>query len=199
MSKILGGVQIAGYICPTDSADTYAVTDETYNRGSYRSVQDATARISIPQDRRSVGMIVYQTTDDTYWQLKNDIADTNWELWKIGSGGSNAPQTEKITFTLPAANGQFLTQNGLPWGTGAFVFNEACTGVGFFFSSTTKINRDILLLKNNIIIETLSIGDVFSYTAQLNDAFNVGDTFKIFVSNSNLKLTNVQSQLKVVL
>jgi len=47
MAQIPGSVRVAGFIAPTDSNDTYPVTDSIYGKGGYREVADITARDAI--------------------------------------------------------------------------------------------------------------------------------------------------------
>jgi hypothetical protein len=51
MAAIPGSVPLGGFVAPTDSADEYAVTDERYNRGGYRSVGDMAALMAITPAR----------------------------------------------------------------------------------------------------------------------------------------------------
>lgn len=72
-------------MAPSDSEDTYAVTDETYNKGGYRSVENAAARLAIPAQRRKEGMLVKQLDNGKFYVLKNGIADAYWEEEIFGS------------------------------------------------------------------------------------------------------------------
>ncbi len=96
MAAIPGSVRVAGFIAPTDSTDTYAVTDEQYNRGGYRSVSSLVERDSITPDRRKVGMLVYVTSLDSYYILSGGILNTHWTPWSISSGGSTPKHAEVI-------------------------------------------------------------------------------------------------------
>jgi len=78
MASIPGSVRVAGFMAPTDSSDTYAVTDEAYNRGGFRSVADTTARDAITADRRLEGMLVFCKGDGTFYQLMGGTLNANW-------------------------------------------------------------------------------------------------------------------------
>lgn len=89
MASIPGSVRFTGFVAPSDTTDTYAVTDETYNRGGYRSVTDAAGRQAITPDRRKVGMLVKQLSDSTFWTLTGGILDANWEEVSFGGGADS--------------------------------------------------------------------------------------------------------------
>lgn len=78
MAQYPGSIPYTGYVAPASTTDVYAVTDERFNRGGYRSVADATARLAITSDRRSEGMLVKQLDNSTYWTLAGGILDVNW-------------------------------------------------------------------------------------------------------------------------
>jgi len=84
-AKIPGSVPLTGFIAPIDELDTYAVTDEYYNKGGYRTVADIAARDAITVDRRKVGMLVYVQSDDKRYRLNDDL--TSWTEDTSGSGG----------------------------------------------------------------------------------------------------------------
>jgi len=82
MAKIPGGIPFGGLVAPTDDNDTYAVTDEKFNRGGYRTVQDTTERDAIPVDRRSEGMKVRCISDSTEYILNSD--GSTWTAINFG-------------------------------------------------------------------------------------------------------------------
>jgi len=125
MALIPGSVRVAGFIAPTDSTDTYAVTDETYNRGGYRTVADIASRNAITSDRRKEGMMVRVSgTGDTYI-LVGGILDANWSL--VSFGGTNSLQVLAIaqgdtipnpgspTLVWSSTTGTLLVWNGSSW------------------------------------------------------------------------------------
>lgn len=97
MAAIPGSVRVAGFIAPTDSTDTYAVTDEQYNRGGYRSVATLADRDAITADRRKLGMLVYVIAADQYFTLKAGITNADWVQWApVGSGGTAVQTFTKL-------------------------------------------------------------------------------------------------------
>lgn len=91
MAAIPGSVRVTGFIGPTDSTDTYAVTDAKYGRDGLRNVADNTERNAITADRRRQGMVVGTDSDGKYWYLKPspwNFDDTDWELFLDPIAGS---------------------------------------------------------------------------------------------------------------
>lgn len=78
MTAIPGSIRVTGFIAPSDSADTYAVTDDVYHRGGFRPVANVTARDAITEDRRKVGMLVYCVAEDTYYQCTVATTPPTW-------------------------------------------------------------------------------------------------------------------------
>jgi hypothetical protein len=72
------GVPVTGTIVPTDSTDTYPVTDGTYGLGGYREVADLPARDAIPAQRRRAGMVVYVQAAGLAYRLVGGTANANW-------------------------------------------------------------------------------------------------------------------------
>jgi len=87
---IPGGVQVGGFIAPTDSADEYPVIDPIYGIDGYRSVADNTARDAITTLRRREGMMVYTQDTDKFWYLKDGITNSDWVEF-TGSGAETDP------------------------------------------------------------------------------------------------------------
>jgi hypothetical protein len=89
MSLIPGSIPITGFIAPTDSTDTYAVTDALYGIDGFRNVQTYIDRNNISLQRRRAGMVVGVLEDNTYWRLKNQTwtigESTDWEPFLIGT------------------------------------------------------------------------------------------------------------------
>jgi hypothetical protein len=105
MASIPGAIPVTGFIGPTDSSDTYAVTDAIYGVDGYRSVSATTARNAITYERRREGMLVYTQADQNVWQLLTgpwSFTDSDWKLF-ISSG---------VTGMLSGGSGNFLSVTG---------------------------------------------------------------------------------------
>jgi len=125
MALIPGSVRVAGFIAPTDSTDIYAVTDETYNRGGYRSVADITARNAITADRRKEGMLVRVLSTGDVYVLAGGILDANWTLFTLNgtqslqvmavAEGATTPNPGAQTLIWSTTTGGLLVWNGTSW------------------------------------------------------------------------------------
>lgn len=76
---IPGTFTITATAAPTSTADTFAVTDPKYGKGSLRTVADDTERLAITTARREVGMLVYVTATGKYWKLIGGITNSYWQ------------------------------------------------------------------------------------------------------------------------
>jgi hypothetical protein len=93
MSLIPGSIPVTGLITPTDTTDTYPVTDAIYAIDGLRNVADHTERDNISIDRRRSGMIVGTLNDSKYWRLKSQPwtigSSSDWDLFlQVGPSGS---------------------------------------------------------------------------------------------------------------
>lgn len=85
------GTVVGGAIVPTDSADSYPVTDPQWGKGGLRRVLTTTARNAIPIPRLEKGMQVFVAADSITYQLNESWSggtpvDADWTAF--GSGGS---------------------------------------------------------------------------------------------------------------
>lgn len=87
MGLIANSVRVGGFIAPTDSEDTYPVTNPTYGLGGLRTVNNLTARNSISSERREEGMMVYVISEQEYYQLKGGTTDAYWTVFTGGGTG----------------------------------------------------------------------------------------------------------------
>lgn len=87
-----GGVEVYGFISPTDITDEYPVIDPLYGIDGFRNVNTLSDLNSIPNLRRRAGMVVGVSGGTTYYKLNpspwnGSISD--WSLFQTG-GGSGA-------------------------------------------------------------------------------------------------------------
>ena len=87
MASITGGVPLGGFISPTDSADTFPVTNPTFGLGGLRNVGSTADRDAIPADRREQGMLVFVENDLKYYSLSGGTGNSDWEIFSSGAGG----------------------------------------------------------------------------------------------------------------
>ena len=112
MGAIPGSVAITGFIAPKDSADSYAVTDDKYNRGGYRPVSDLASRDNIPSDLRKEGMKVYVISEGKEYRLAGGIDNSNWE--EVETQQTLALEKEYVaSFPVARANKVYNQNNAL--------------------------------------------------------------------------------------
>jgi len=87
MANIPGSVRLTGFIAPTDSTDTFPVTDPTWGLGGLRRVSGTTERDLISTGRRESGMLVYSESDDNYYKLGSGLTNSDWSIF-MGAGGT---------------------------------------------------------------------------------------------------------------
>lgn len=85
MSLIPGSIPVTGFIAPTDTTDTYPVTDAIYGIDGLRNVPTYTDMYNISLERRREGMIVGIMSDNTYWKL---LPSTGSNIWNLGSASN---------------------------------------------------------------------------------------------------------------
>ena len=77
---ILGGVQVTGFVSPTDEMDTYATHKAQYGYGGHRTVATLTDRDAITDERREEGMTVWVKSTSSEYRLVGGIANANWVI-----------------------------------------------------------------------------------------------------------------------
>jgi hypothetical protein len=87
---ILGSVPVTGFVAPTDPSDVYPSHDSYYGKGGYREVLDLIERDSIPEQRRTVGMLVYVQSSDQIYKLSSGITNADWVIFLDSSPTSGA-------------------------------------------------------------------------------------------------------------
>jgi len=101
MSQIIGGVEVTGFISPTDSTDQYAVIDPIYGIDGLRNVTSISELNAIPTPRRRTGMIVGVTTGSTttYYSLLPSPWTSTISDWQIFQSGTSAASITGGTFS----------------------------------------------------------------------------------------------------
>lgn len=111
MALIPGAIPVTGFIGPTDSTDTYAVTDALYGIDGWRNVEDATERDAITDERRRKGMIVGTKDDGNFWKLLTDgpwnYDSTDWDLFITGAGPITSGLWENIGGNIVTSSTMF--------------------------------------------------------------------------------------------
>ncbi len=148
MSIIPGAIPVTGFLGPTDSSDTYAVTDAIYGIDGFRSVSASTVRNAISTERRREGMLVYTQDDGNVWQLLPSPwvgTSADWRMF-ISSAA-----TSSLTANTTSSNGLTKTGNNITLG-GALTGNTYIDNAGFLFRanefSATTISAQTIHVSN---------------------------------------------------
>jgi hypothetical protein len=208
-----GGVEVLGFISPTEPTDEYPVIDPLYGIDGLRNVNTLLDLNNIPSLRRRAGMLVGVSGGTQYYKLKSSPwngTQLDWELFSLGStfeGGivtGNTIFTQGVTATTFSAS----TYLGLPLdvyvtggtysnGVATFTNNkgETFNVTGFLTGTTTDYfvtggtfnkNTETLTLKRND-------GGIVTVTG-FTDIFVTGGTY----SNGSLSLRNNNGQTFLV-
>jgi hypothetical protein len=85
-----GGVEVLGFISPTEPTDEYPVIDPLYGIDGFRNVNTLSDLNSIPNLRRRAGMVVGVSGGTQYYKLNPSPWNgsiTDWSIFNSGSGG----------------------------------------------------------------------------------------------------------------
>lgn len=169
-----GGVEVYGFISPTDITDQYPVIDPLYGIDGFRNVNTLSDLNSIPNLRRRAGMVVGVSGGTTYYKLNpspwnGTISD--WSLFQTGGG----------TFT--GGTGSCITE--------LYVENiHSCT-------TGITIHNDIIPMSGN----TIDIGSDSKRFRQINTISGTTSywtaTVKVETPEVNLGLDS-QNELRII-
>jgi hypothetical protein len=107
--SLSGGVEVVGFISPTDPLDTYPVIDPLYGIDGLRNVNTILDLDNIPELRRRAGMVVGVSGGTAYYKLNPppwNFDFTDWSVFNTGGGSigdylplSGGTVTGSTTFT----------------------------------------------------------------------------------------------------
>jgi hypothetical protein len=89
--KFSGGVEVMGFISPTDPSDQYPVIDPLYGIDGLRNVNTILDLDNIPELRRRAGMVVGVSGGTAYYKLNPppwNFDFTDWSVFNTGGGSS---------------------------------------------------------------------------------------------------------------
>jgi len=177
--SLSGGVEVFGFISPSEPTDTYPVIDPIYGIDGLRNVDTISDLDNIPVLRRRAGMVVGVSGGTDYYKLNLSPWAFNFTDWSIfgsggGSGGGtftggtvtgNTIFTQGVTATTFSAS----TYLGLPldvfvtggtYGNGTTTFTNNTGGtfnVTGYYTGTTDNNQYVTGFTYND--NTFTIGD----------------------------------------
>jgi len=153
--SLSGGVEVLGFISPTDPLDTYPVIDPLYGIDGLRNVNLITDLNNIPTLRRRAGMVVGVSGGTTYYKLNNPPWTNSISDWSIFNSGGGTVTGDY----LPLSGGTV---------TGGTVFTQGLTANTV--SAATYLNLPIDLTitgfsySNNTFTLTNNSGNTLSAT-----------------------------------
>ena len=190
-----GGVEVLGFISPTDTNDTYPVIDPLYGIDGLRNVNTITELNSITNQRRRPGMVVGVNDGSIYYKLNSPPWNgslSDWSIFQSGGGGTftggtisgDTIFTQGVTATTLNVNGVSITGDtyttGGTYSSGIlnFYYN---TGGGYQISGLDATNTYITGFTYDNI-NTFSIddnsGNTFSSSINVLSATTIsGGTF----------------------
>jgi hypothetical protein len=136
--KYSGGVEIIGFISPTDPNDQYPVIDPLYGIDGFRNVNTLSDLNNIPDLRRRAGMVVGVSGGTTYYKLNpspwvGNISD--WSLFQTGGGGSVSGDY------LPLSGGTVTGNTIFTLGLSANTISATTISGGTFYGNGLELTR----------------------------------------------------------
>ena len=83
------GTNVASGIVPFTTEDRFPTHYSKYGKGGWREVDTIAERDSIPEARRSIGMIVYVVDNNIAYILKGGLTNDYWFAADIGGSSAN--------------------------------------------------------------------------------------------------------------
>ena len=188
--SLSGGVEVVGFISPTNPLDTYPVIDPLYGIDGFRNVNLLSDLNTIPELRRRAGMVVGVSGGTSYYKLKQEpwVGDiTDWDDFTTSStftGGSGNCITELYVDNLYdcvsgiTLHGDIIpiTDNTINLGTPIKRFRDINTvsGTTTVWTSTIKVytpeldlgldslgNQRTITANNSVIQNDILNGGIF--------------------------------------
>jgi hypothetical protein len=181
--SLSGGVEVIGFISPTDPLDEYPVIDPLYGIDGFRNVDLITDLDNIPDLRRRAGMVVGVSGGTKYYKLKQEpwVGDiTDWDDFTTSSTFTGGTVTGDTIFTqgVTATTFSASTYLGLPLdvyvtggtysnGTIVFTNNSGSTfDVSGLYTGETDDNQYVtgFTYNNNTFTISDNSGNTFNAT-----------------------------------
>ena len=188
--SLSGGVEVYGFISPTDTNDQYPVIDPLYGIDGLRNVNTLSDLDLIPTLRRRAGMVVGVSGGTSYYKLNlppwtNTFSD--WSIFNSGSSGGTI-SGDYLPLSGGTVSGSTNFTNGLTANTisgGTFFGNgSGLTGLtDIYVTGATFSGTSLIISRNesqpNI---TATISTVSLSGALASVSFNIATTGSISAS-----------------
>ena len=155
--SLSGGVEVFGFISPSDTTDTYPVIDPLYGIDGLRNVDLLSDLNTIPTLRRRAGMVVGVSGGTTYYKLNlppwtNTLSD--WSVFNSGGSSGGTLSGDYLPLSGGTVSGGTQFTNGLSANT---------------ISATTYFN----LPTDVFVTGGTYIGNTITFTNNTGGTFNV--------------------------
>jgi len=155
--SLSGGVEVFGFISPSNTTDQYPVIDPLYGIDGLRNVNILSDLNLIPTLRRRSGMVVGVSGGTTYYKLNPppwSLTLSDWSIFNSGSGGD----------FLPLSGGTV---------TGATIFTNGVTANTI--SASTYLNLPIDVFVTGATYDNAT--GIATFTNNTGGTFNVSGLF----------------------
>jgi len=188
--SLSGGVEVFGFISPSEPTDQYPVIDPLYGIDGFRNVDLLSDLNNIPDLRRRAGMVVGVSGGTDYYKLNPSPWNgtlSDWSIFNTGGGGG--------TFTGGTVSGSTIFLNGLTANTiyspiisGGTLYGDGSnlTGIPNTFTTGATYSNGFAYFDRNDILSAYTL-DLTSLTGDAN-TFITAYTYSnnvLTISNNN--------------
>ena len=168
--SLSGGVEVYGFISPSDTTDQYPVIDPLYGIDGLRNVDNLSDLNLIPTLRRRAGMVVGVSGGTTYYKLNSPPWTLTLSDWSIfNSGGGGGVSGDYLPLSGGTVTGTTFFTSGLSANTisgGTFYGNgSGLTGVTDYYVTGGSFNVGTLTLNRqngSLIVTGFTSTDTFT-------------------------------------
>jgi hypothetical protein len=111
--SLSGGVEVFGFISPTNTNDTYPVIDPLYGIDGFRNVNTLSDLNNIPGPRRRAGMVVGVSGGTAYYKLNPSPWNYSFSDWSTFNTGGGSVSGAYLPLSGGTVTGSTTFTNGL--------------------------------------------------------------------------------------
>jgi hypothetical protein len=181
--SLSGGVEVIGFISPTDPLDEYPVIDPLYGIDGFRNVDLLSDLDNIPELRRRAGMVVGVSNGSQYYKLKPspwNYTISDWVDFNPGGSFTGGTVTGDTIFTqgLTATTFSASTYLGLPLDvyTTGFTFNPSTYDISIERNVGVTLTQNLGILATDV---TITGGTYDPLNGSITFVNNTGGTFTV--------------------